>query len=82
MESDDEAAGGVAHETARPRSYLFTVRLWKQPGAGGSEYRGSVREVLSGANRHFRDWSELTSFMMTQVEEDENPSTEATEGGA
>ena len=82
MESNEQTAGGGAYGTARPRSYLFTVRLWKQLGAGGSEYRGSVREVLSGTNRHFRDWSELTSFMMTQMEEDEPSPTETTKGGA
>ncbi len=81
MESNERTAGEGAHEAARPSSYLFTVRLWKQPVAGGSEYRGSVREVLSGANRNFREWSELVSFMMVQMEEDESPLTGWTEGG-
>ncbi len=81
MESNERTAGDGAHEAARPSSYLFTVRLWKQPGAGGSEYRGSVREVISGANRNFREWSELASFMMAQMEEDESPLTGWTEEG-
>jgi hypothetical protein len=81
MESNERTAGDGAPGAARPRSHLFTVRLWKQPGAGGSEYRGSVREVLSGANRNFREWSELVSFMMAQIEEDESPLTGWTEEG-
>jgi hypothetical protein len=71
MENDVKAADGRARGAAKPHSHLFTVRLWKQDVAGGSEYRGSVREVLSGANRNFRDWSELTSFMMAHMEQDE-----------
>ena len=81
MESNERTAGDGAPGAARPHSYLFTVRLWKQPGAGGSEYRGSVREVISGANRNFREWSELASFMMAQLEGDENPLTGWTEEG-
>jgi hypothetical protein len=81
MESNERIAGDGAYGAARPRSSLFTVRLWKQPVAGGSEYRGSVREVLSGANRNFREWPELVSFMMAQMEEDESPLTGWTEGG-
>jgi hypothetical protein len=76
MESDEPTAGDAAHGAARPRSHLFTVRLWKQEVAGGSEYRGSVREVISGANRNFRDWPELASFMIAQMEEDESALTE------
>lgn len=81
MESNERTASEGPHGAARPRSFLFTVRLWKQPVAGGSEYRGSVREVISGANRNFRDWSELTSFLMAQLEEDESPLTGWAEGG-
>ena len=81
MESNERTAGDGAPGAARPRSCLFTVRLWKQPVTGGSEYRGSVREVISGANRNFREWSELASFMMAQLEGDENPLTGWTEEG-
>jgi hypothetical protein len=79
MESNEWTAGDGAPGAARPRSCLFTVRLWKQPGVGGSEYRGSVRKVISGSNRNFRDWLELVSFMMAQMEEDENPPSGWTE---
>jgi hypothetical protein len=71
MENDEWAAGVRARGSARPRSHLFAVRLWKEDLAGGSEYRGSVREVVSGAFRSFRDWSDLTAFLIARVEEDE-----------
>jgi len=55
----------------RARSQLFTVRLWKEKVDGGWEYRGSVRDVVTGAFRSFRDWSDLAAFMIERVEEDE-----------
>jgi hypothetical protein len=81
MERDDGAADRRERGAARRRSCLFTVRLWKQAVAGGAEYRGSVREVVSGAGRNFRDWSELAAFMMAQLDEDEYARTELMEGG-
>jgi hypothetical protein len=52
------------------------------PGvAGDAEYRGSVREVVSGADRNFRDWSELAAFMMAQLDEDEYTRAGLMEGG-
>jgi hypothetical protein len=56
---------------AGPRSHLFTVRLWKEEATDESEYRGSVRDDISGAFRSFRDWSDLAAFMIELVEEDE-----------
>jgi len=41
--------------------------------AGGAEYRGSVRDISSGAWRNFRDWSDVSAFMLTQVEEIDGP---------
>jgi hypothetical protein len=70
MENDDRAAG--ERRGAGPRSRLFTVRLWKEQVAGGWEYRGSVRDVVSGAFRNFRDWSDLAAFMIVRLEEDED----------
>ena len=64
MESDDREPRAV-----RPRSHLFAVRLWKEDLAGGSEYRGNVREVVSGAFRSVRNWSDLVAFMIERVEE-------------
>jgi hypothetical protein len=62
--TDDEPTGAV-----RPAALLFAVRLWKEELGGGSEYRGSVREVTSGAFRSFRDWSDLVAFMVARIEE-------------
>jgi hypothetical protein len=64
----DLAAG---ERERRARSQLFTVRLWKGEVAGGWEYRGSVRDVVSGAFRNFRDWPDLAAFMIERLEEDE-----------
>lgn len=65
-------SGAEAHgdgRTRHPRSRLFTVRLWTEEAAGGIEYRGSVRDVTAGAYRDFREWAELTAFMVEQTEE-------------
>jgi hypothetical protein len=67
--SEDGVARG--RESAGVRSHLFAVRLWKEDGAGISEYRGSVRDVVSGAFRGFRDWSDLATFMVERIEEDD-----------
>jgi hypothetical protein len=55
-------------EAARSAAPVFAVRLWKEELDGGSEYRGSVREVASGAFRSFRDWSDLVAFMVARIE--------------
>jgi hypothetical protein len=81
METDGQAASNGTSGVARPRSHLFAVRLWKHEAAGASEYRGSVREVISGAFRNFRDWSELEAFMTAQLEDDESARTAQAEGG-
>jgi hypothetical protein len=62
---------GASDRERRARSRLFSIRLWKEEVAGGSEYRGSARDVVSGAFRSFRDWSDLAAFMIERVEEDE-----------
>jgi hypothetical protein len=58
----------TAVQAQTPAARLFAVRLWKEELAGGSEYRGSVREVTSGAFRGFRDWSDLVAFMVAHLE--------------
>jgi hypothetical protein len=57
-----------------PGARLFTVRLWKEELAGGPEYRGSVRDVVSGRFRGFRDWSDLVAFMAARLEHEEDRS--------
>ena len=81
METDEQAAGDGGSGIAKPRSHLFAVRLWKHGTASEAEYRGSVREVISGAFRHFRDWSELAAFMMAQLEDDETARAAQAGGG-
>jgi hypothetical protein len=71
MDGERQTAGDRAPGAARPRSHLFAVRLWKEDVAGGFEYRGSVRDVVSGAFRGFRDWSDLAAFLISRVEEAE-----------
>ncbi len=64
-----------------PRSRLFAVRLWTEEAANGREYRGSVQDVVSGAFRSFRNWSDLTAFMVAQMEEEDRIRTSRMEGG-
>jgi hypothetical protein len=65
----DPAAGEGPPAKARTRSRLFTVRLWREPSAGGTEWRGTVRDVVSGAFRGFRDWPGLTAFLAARLDE-------------
>ncbi len=74
MAGDARAGGERGRDAASARSRLFAVRLWKEDLAGGAEYRGSVREVVSGAYANFRDWSDLAAFMVARVEEGERSS--------
>ena len=82
MASDDRAAGDGQdrQRTARRRSRLFAVRLWAEEVAGGTEYRGNVRDLVGGAFRGFRDWSDLTAFMTAQIEDAENARMGRVEG--
>jgi hypothetical protein len=56
-------------EVVTPAARVFAVRLWKEELGGGSEYRGKVRDVTTGAFRNFRDWSDLVAFMVARIEE-------------
>jgi hypothetical protein len=62
--------------TPRQESQVFTVRIWSEVIDEGSEHRGSVRNVASGAFRNFREWSDLTSFLDAQIESEPPPSQE------
>jgi len=72
MGTDDRTSRDDAVKTADPSARLFAVRLWKEQLAGGSEYRGSVRDVTTDAFRGFRDWSDLVAFMVARLEQDES----------
>jgi hypothetical protein len=75
LSRDEEQTGA-----ARSAAPVFAVRLWKEELGGGSEYRGSVREVTSGAFRSFREWSDLVAFMVARIEE--RPGTEEVRDGS
>ncbi|HEY7031762.1 MAG TPA: hypothetical protein VH482_10560 [Thermomicrobiales bacterium] len=70
MAIDDGAATNDPERAGSTRSRLFAVRLWTEEVAGGHEYRGSARDVLGGAFRGFREWSDLIAFMVARMEED------------
>lgn len=63
-------SGGGGEQRHEPGSRLFSVRLWKEELASGSEYRGSVRDVSGERSRAFRDWSDLITFMVARLEHD------------
>lgn len=56
-------------ERRHRRTYLFTVRLWFEPGAQNhTRLRGQVRYVLTGEAIYFRKWLELVSFFEDSLE--------------
>ena len=56
-------------EQFRPRSHLFTVRLWLEPlGNGQTEWRGKVQHVPSVEARYIRDWAALCSFVERRLQ--------------
>lgn len=72
MATDDLTTGADLPYAANPAVRLFAVRLWKEELVDGSEYRGSVRDVITDGFRGFRDWSDLVAFMVARVEQDES----------
>ncbi len=51
-------------EEKRPRSHLFTVRLWDEEQVNGqAAWRGKVQHVLTGETRPFHDWPTLISLI-------------------
>ena len=71
MATDDQITRDAAVPTPGSGARVFTVRLWKEELGSGSEYRGSVRDVVSDAFRGFRDWSDLVAFMVARLEQEE-----------
>lgn len=54
----------------RPRSHLFTVRIWEeQVGNDQTEWRGKVQLVTSGEVRYFRQWAALVPLLVTMLSE-------------
>jgi hypothetical protein len=51
---------------------LFTVRLWREDlGAGQTEWRGEVHDVLSGERRYFRDGPALLASLQALIDAQE-----------
>ncbi|HKV02803.1 MAG TPA: hypothetical protein VJQ26_11790 [Ktedonobacteraceae bacterium] len=57
----------------RPRSHLFTVRVWEeQVGNDQTEWRGKVQLVTSGEVRYFRQWAALVPLLVTMLSESQS----------
>ena len=54
----------------RPRSHLFTVRVWQEEvGKHQIEWRGRVQLVTSGEVRYFREWRALAPLLTAMLSE-------------
>lgn len=57
------------HTRSLSNTCLFTLRLWREDlGAGQTEWRGEVHDVLSGERRFFRDWPALIASLQALLE--------------
>lgn len=53
----------------RTGSQLFTLRMWvEEVGDGRFEMRGTLKHVLSGETRHFRDLTMLSRHIEHALE--------------
>jgi hypothetical protein len=68
MTSKDYSGSERRGQAGRQHSRLFTVRIWTEEVAGGREYRGIVQEVTSRTTRSFRNWSDLTGFIIARMD--------------
>ncbi|GIW04089.1 MAG: hypothetical protein KatS3mg059_0709 [Thermomicrobiales bacterium] len=80
MTLEDHTGREHQRQAIRQQSRLFTVRLWAEEVTGARAYRGTVQEVRSGAFRSFRNWSDLTSFMIAWMEDDQCSEAGSMEG--
>lgn len=69
MKGNDPTPPSEPRDIANGTSRLFAVRLWKEELDAASDYRGSVRDLATGASRGFRDWPAMVAFMVAQVEQ-------------
>lgn len=54
----------------RPRSHLFTIRVWKEEiGTNQIEWRGKVQLLTSGDVRYFQGWATLVPLLLTMLSE-------------
>lgn len=55
-------------ETVAARSQLFMLRVWlEEVGDSRTEFRGTLKHVLSGETHHFRDWATLVQLIESLV---------------
>ena len=58
---------------SRPRSHLFTVRVWEEEiGTDQTEWRGKVQLLSNGDVRYFRDWAALVPLLLTMLSESDS----------
>jgi hypothetical protein len=63
----------------RPRSYLFTVKLWQEEiGAEQSEWRGKAQLLSSREARYFRGLGQLASLLLSLLPAPETDTKEKT----
>lgn len=63
-------------ETPHPRTHLFVVRVWLENiGDAKAEWRGDVKQVLSGEVRHFREWITLIEHLKDMLAGSESNGT-------
>jgi hypothetical protein len=49
---------------------IFTIRLWQETlDADHIEWRGEVKNILSGEVRYFRDWTTLAILLPRMLDE-------------
>lgn len=54
----------------RPRSHLFTVRVWEEEiEVDATEWRGKVQLLPSGEVRYFREWEGLVPLLRAMLAE-------------
>jgi hypothetical protein len=53
-----------------------------EDAAGSPEYRGTVRDVMTGAFCGFRDWSDLAEFMIAWTAEGKRDPVQLSKGNA
>ena len=61
-------------DTVQPRSPpIFTIRLWQEElDADHVEWRGEVKNIVSGEVRYFRDWETLALLLPRMLGERES----------
>jgi len=47
--------------------HLFLVRMWREPGSGSTQFRGSVQDVSSERQLFVGSAGEVADFIATQM---------------